>query len=122
MMNASTPAAEKSAIVSALIPPSDSIATGSPRRAISARSARTTYEEREMVRCKYPEEKLHRAEHHAFSEFAERTEKKMRGGDFVSSVELLTYLRDWLTNHIQTVDKKYGACLGACAPEAGSGS
>ena len=81
-----------------------------------------TYEEKEMNRCNYPEEKLHQAAHHAFISFAERTEKKMRGGEFVSSVELLAFLRDWLTNHILTVDKKYGACLGACAPDAAAGS
>jgi hemerythrin len=81
-----------------------------------------TYEEQEMVRCEYPETKLHQAAHHAFIEFAERTEKKMRNGEFVSSVELLAYLRDWLTNHIKTVDKKYGACLGAYVPEQATGS
>jgi len=80
-----------------------------------------TFEKSEMVRCRYPEEKLHRAEHHAFIAFAEQTEAKMKAGEFVSSVELLGYLRDWLTNHIQNVDKKYGSCLQACV-EAATGA
>lgn len=81
-----------------------------------------TFEESEMARCRYAEEKLHRAEHHAFIEFAEKTEARMKAGEFVSSVELLGYLRDWLTNHIQSVDRKYCSALRTCQPAEGAAS
>lgn len=70
-----------------------------------------SFEERWMAQAAYPEEKMHRAAHIAFVEYADRAERKLRGGEFVSSVELLAFLQDWLTNHIMNVDRRYCACL-----------
>jgi hemerythrin len=70
-----------------------------------------SFEEQWMAQAAYPEEKMHRAAHLQFVEFADRSERKLRGGEFVSSVELLASLQDWLTNHIMNVDRRYGACL-----------
>ena len=78
-----------------------------------------TYEEKQMDRCGYSDGKRHKAEHIAFIEYVEKTMKRLEMNDFVSSIELITYLRDWLTNHILTVDKQYGACLASCDAAAG---
>lgn len=71
-------------------------------------------EEGLMDSCGYDDAKLHKAEHLAFIEYVGSTLKRLELNDFVSSVELISYLRDWLTNHILNVDKKYGACLLQC--------
>lgn len=73
-----------------------------------------SYEEGLMVECDYPDYQRHLAEHISFIEFVEKTTKRLEMEDFISSIELITYLRDWLTNHIINVDKHYGGHLIAC--------
>ncbi len=73
-----------------------------------------TFEEERMTTCGYADAPRHKAEHLSFIEYVERTLKRLEMEDFVSSVELITYLKDWLKNHIMNVDKLYGACLASC--------
>jgi len=64
-----------------------------------------------MASKSYPELSRHKAEHVALNkqvaEFLVRFEK----GENTVSLHLLNFLRDWLTNHIQKEDQKYGAFL-----------
>ena len=68
-------------------------------------------EEALMSSKNYPEFAKHKAEHVALtkqvSEFAARFEK----GETTLSLQLMNFLRDWLTNHIQKEDQKYGKYL-----------
>jgi hemerythrin len=64
-------------------------------------------EERLMESTKYPGLGEQRAEHSALlakiDEYATRHNK----GDKAVYLELLTFMRDWLNNHLMKVDKKY---------------
>ena len=68
-------------------------------------------EESAMSAARYPGLQEHHAKHVALTsqveEFAARHEK----GDGMLSLELLNFLRDWLTHHIQQEDQKYGPWL-----------
>jgi len=50
---------------------------------------------------------LHRNLTKQVEEFVERYEQ----GASTLSLQLMTFLSDWLTNHIQKTDKEYGPCL-----------
>lgn len=68
-------------------------------------------EEALMASKNYPDLTKHKAEHVALtkqvSEFLARFEK----GENTLSLHLMNFLRDWLMNHIQKEDQKYGAFL-----------
>ncbi len=66
-----------------------------------------SFEEGLMKESNYPELKAHMAMHLAFVEFVEKTIKRFEMDDFVSSVELITFLFDWLKNHILNADKQF---------------
>ena len=65
-------------------------------------------EEALMAATSYPRLAQHRELHVALTrqveEFVERYEK----GESALSIHLLTFLRDWLTKHIQREDREYG--------------
>ncbi len=65
-------------------------------------------EERYFTKFGYPEADSHKKEHSDFtkevSEFKEGFEK----GKLGLSIEIMNFLSDWLKNHIQGVDRKYG--------------
>lgn len=68
-------------------------------------------EEKMMEVARYPEFDRHRNRHRDLvrqvGEFATRCEK----GEATVNVELMDFLRDWLTRHIQREDKGYGPWL-----------
>jgi hemerythrin-like metal-binding protein len=70
-----------------------------------------TAEEALMASKSYPELTKHKAEHVALtkqvSDFVGRFEK----GENTLSLHLMNFLRDWLMNHIQKEDQKYGVFL-----------
>ena len=41
----------------------------------------------------------------------QKLQQKMVEGDFMISVEVMAFLKDWLTNHILITDKAYGPFL-----------
>ncbi len=69
------------------------------------------YEEKLMAQHKYEDTPAHKAEHTKFVQTAGDLKKKFDSGNAVISVEIMNFLRDWLTNHIMKTDKKMGQAL-----------
>jgi hemerythrin-like metal-binding protein len=70
------------------------------------------YEEKLMGQHGYSDTPAHKAEHAKFVQTAGDFKKKFESGSAVVSVEIMNFLRDWLTNHIMRTDKKMGQELG----------
>lgn len=70
-------------------------------------------EEALLTSARYPglpeHRKLHRELTRTAEEFADRFER----GETTLNLSLMSFLRDWLGNHIQKVDKEYGAWLNS---------
>lgn len=69
------------------------------------------YEEKLMGQYGYEDTAAHKAEHAKFVQTAGDFKKKFDAGNAVISVELMNFLRDWLTTHIMKTDKKLGQAL-----------
>lgn len=63
-------------------------------------------EEALLERTNYPALAEHRAQHHVFISQIEKFEADLAGGAHIS-ISLMDFLKNWLTNHIQTMDRKY---------------
>jgi len=70
-------------------------------------------EEKLMEKHKFPGLAAHRAEHKALAEKVVAFKKEFDAGAGNVTPQLLTFLQQWLTNHIQTVDQRYGDFLNA---------
>ena len=70
-------------------------------------------EEAYMERFKYPGYVRHRAEHAGFSAKAVELHGRLRSGALVLSLEVINFLREWVTNHILVSDQAYSACFRA---------
>ena len=70
------------------------------------------YEEKLMGQHSYEDSPAHKAEHAKFVQTVGDFKKKFDSGSAVISVEIMNFLRDWLTNHIMKTDKKMGQALG----------
>ncbi len=70
-----------------------------------------SYEEKLMGQYKYENTPAHKAEHVKFVETVGAFKKKFDSGSAMISVEIMNFLRDWLTNHIMKSDKKLGQTL-----------
>ena len=68
-------------------------------------------EERAMAVVNFPELEEHKAEHAKLKQEAQDLQVKIMTGFPDGAVELYHFLRDWLINHIQDSDKKYGPYL-----------
>jgi hemerythrin len=68
-------------------------------------------EEKLMAAASYPELTQHCVKHRELTEQVEKYVARYERGDITLSVHLLTFLSDWLTNHIQGEDRKYGPWL-----------
>jgi hemerythrin len=64
-------------------------------------------EEKYMRRLDYPGYRKHKAEHERFAEKAYELHKRSNSSGFVLSLEILSFLKDWLQEHILVVDKEY---------------
>ena len=62
-------------------------------------------EERFMIACDAPEQEKHLKEHKLMVKKLADLEKRHRQGEAAISLQTLTYLRDWLKNHICVVDQ-----------------
>ncbi len=69
------------------------------------------YEEKMMAQHKYEDSPAHKTEHEKFVQTAGELKKKFDSGNAVISVEIMNFLRDWLTGHIMKTDKKLGKAL-----------
>jgi len=65
------------------------------------------FEEKFMRSISYSDLDAHIKEHEAFTSKAIGFEKDIQEGKFNTSISIATFLKDWLTNHILKVDKKY---------------
>jgi len=68
-------------------------------------------EETLFARYGYPEEKAHVEIHRKLVAQVVDVQKKFKAGEAMVSMELMSFLKDWLINHIQGTDKKYSSFL-----------
>jgi hemerythrin-like metal-binding protein len=66
-----------------------------------------TAEEGLMSKHKYPEYTQHKALHDEFTAKLLDWQRQQKVTDTVLTLEVMNTLKDWLINHIQTVDRKY---------------
>jgi hemerythrin-like metal-binding protein len=70
-----------------------------------------TAEEAMMASAKFPGLDTHRIRHRNLSRQVEEFVVRFEKGESAINIQLLNFLRDWLTNHIQKEDKEYGPWL-----------
>lgn len=66
-----------------------------------------THEEELMQTYDYPELAEHRKQHQELTAKVTEFHERLKSGKSSFSLELMSFLRDWLINHIQGADKKY---------------
>jgi hemerythrin-like metal-binding protein len=59
----------------------------------------------------YPQQAAHEQEHRLLRQKVEEMERQRRANKGPSAVELLTFLCDWLRDHVTTADKELGVYL-----------
>ncbi len=64
-------------------------------------------EEKLLEKHAFPNLSQHRAEHRDFVNKILAFKKEFDAGATAVTLDLMTFLQKWLTNHIQTVDQKY---------------
>lgn len=70
-------------------------------------------EEKLMEKYKYPSLATHRGEHKALTDKVVAFKKEFEAGSSNLTPQLMTFLQQWLKNHIQTVDQRYSDFLNA---------
>ena len=71
-------------------------------------------EENYMIKFKYPEYQSHKEEHVKFLERITFYHNRLILNDYIvenNIFDILKYFKQWITEHIQTVDKKYTHCF-----------
>jgi len=68
-------------------------------------------EEQMMAAAKYPGLAGHRIKHRDLTKQVEEYVTRFEHGEVTLNLQLMNFLRDWLTNHIQKVDGEYGPWL-----------
>ena len=66
-------------------------------------------EEMYQVQYQYPDYAAHKAEHDKFVAKALELKKQFESGKTTISMEVLSFLQDWVRNHILKTDKQYSA-------------
>lgn len=64
-------------------------------------------EEKYMKQHSYPDYDAHKKEHDLFMSKVVELEEKFKNGKLLLTFEITSYLKDWIKQHIQIVDKKY---------------
>jgi len=59
----------------------------------------------------YPEKETHKAEHEKFVETVTKFKNDFESGNAIISIEVMNFLKEWLTNHINGSDKQYTKCF-----------
>lgn len=59
----------------------------------------------------FPENETHKADHKKFVETVTKFKKDFDSGNATVSLEVMSFLRDWLTKHINGTDKRYTKCF-----------
>jgi hemerythrin-like metal-binding protein len=68
-------------------------------------------EEALMASTRYPGLASHRELHRGLTRQVEEYVARFEKGEITLNLQLLDFLRNWLTNHIQKTDKEYGPWL-----------
>jgi hemerythrin len=68
-------------------------------------------EERAFAKTHYPGEAEHRRLHNDLLNQVVDLQDRFKSGETVLSQDIITFLQDWLINHIKGIDKKYGPHL-----------
>ena len=66
-------------------------------------------EETYMQKFKYPAFLKHKKEHEGFVTSVENFQKDFEAGKLGLSLEIMTFLKDWVTKHIKGTDMQYSA-------------
>jgi hemerythrin len=70
-------------------------------------------EETLMQKHQYPGYISHKAEHDKLTKQVIDIMDKFKEGKAIVTVEIMNFLKNWLTSHIQTIDKRYTPHLNA---------
>ena len=70
-----------------------------------------TAEENLMLQKKYPGYSQHKAEHDSFTKKVIEFNNQFVAGSLSLSIDVLTFLKEWLIGHIKGTDKKYSPNL-----------
>ncbi len=70
-------------------------------------------EERLFAKYGYAESARHKKEHDDLTKQVIDLKTKYESGQATITVEVMTFLKDWLNNHIKQSDKKYSAFLNS---------
>ena len=68
-------------------------------------------EEAMMTSAKYNGLAAHRYEHEKLTKQVQEYAARFERGEVAVNIDLLKFLRNWLTGHIQNSDRAYGPCL-----------
>ena len=68
-------------------------------------------EERLMATAGFPDLDAHTIIHEQFVKKVAQVKKDFQSGRTAISVEIITFLKNWLTDHIQKIDKEYSSTL-----------
>lgn len=66
------------------------------------------HEEKLFDRYGFPGASAHRKEHEQLVEEVKKLHEKFTKGNLMLSMEVLYFLKNWVTNHIEKTDKQYG--------------
>jgi hemerythrin len=72
-----------------------------------------TAEENLLRSRAYPELKIQEAEHASFVQAITDFQKKFQNNELGLTLQMMDFLKDWLSHHILVVDMKYSAFLNA---------
>jgi hemerythrin len=65
-------------------------------------------EERYFDKFGYPSAASHKLEHANFAKKVSEFKNGFNNGQLAMTIEVMSFLKDWLKNHILGIDKKYG--------------
>jgi hemerythrin len=68
-------------------------------------------EEKLLAQHSYPELSQHKAIHETLVKQVLELQAKFKSGQAILTLDVMTFLKDWLVKHIQGDDKKYGVYL-----------
>jgi hemerythrin-like metal-binding protein len=66
-----------------------------------------TDEEKWMKLYHFPDFESHKEDHDKFVNAVLDLEKRYSNGRMILSIEIINFIRDWITKHIVTIDKQY---------------
>ncbi len=84
-------------------------------RLVEYTAAHFAYEERLMQLHRYPEYAAHKAQHDALTRQVSRFYQEVQSGQIGISIRLLSFVEDWLKQHIGKTDQGYVIFLAAKA-------